>query len=204
MTHKGKVYLVDDDPAVRRGVGALLRAADYDVAAFTSGEEFLAALAGLDLRRAVLLADVRMPGIQGLELQERLREERVALPVVIMTAHGDVPMAVRAMQNGAASFLEKPFNASEAIAALDRALNAQAAPAFAADPEWRDRYETLTKREREVMIEIVKGAANKEIARTFDLSPRTVEVHRQKVMSKMAAGNVAELVRMGVALGLAP
>ena len=204
MKSKGKIYLVDDDPAVRRGVGALLSAADYDVSVFTSGEEFLAALDGLDLKGAVLLADVRMPGIQGLELQQRLRDDKVALPVVIMTAHGDIPMAVKAMQNGAASFLEKPFTADEAIAALDRALQTPAAASLSAPPEWVDRYDTLTPREREVMAEIVKGAANKEIARTLDVSPRTVEVHRQKVMSKMEAGGVAELVRMGVALGLAP
>ncbi|WP_375202573.1 response regulator transcription factor [Hyphococcus sp.] len=205
MASKGKVFLVDDDPAVQRGVSALLKAADYAVTAFPSGDAFLDAISDLDLGGAVLLVDVRMPGIQGLELQEKLRADGVTLPVVVMTAHGDVPMAVRAMQNGAASFLEKPFTVDEVTAALDRALDRSLAGGGAAGPApeaLTARLETLTPREREVMIEIVKGGANKEIARTLDVSPRTVEVHRQKVMTKMEAGSVAELVRMGLALGL--
>lgn len=204
MASNGKVFLVDDDVAVQRGVSALLKAADYNVTVFPSGDAFLEAMSGLDLGGAVLLVDVRMPGIQGLELQEKLRADGVSLPVVVMTAHGDIAMAVRAMQNGAASFLEKPFTVDEVTAALDRALDpamsgAAASPAPAA---LTARMETLTPREREVMVEIVKGGANKEIARTLDVSPRTVEVHRQKVMTKMEAGSVAELVRMGLALGL--
>ncbi len=205
MASKGKVFLVDDDPAVQRGVSALLKAADYAVTAFPSGDAFLDAISDLDLGGAVLLVDVRMPGIQGLELQEKLRADGVTLPVVVMTAHGDVPMAVRAMQNGAASFLEKPFTVDEVTAALDRALDRSLAGGGVAGPApeaLTARLETLTPREREVMIEIVKGGANKEIARTLDVSPRTVEVHRQKVMTKMEAGSVAELVRMGLALGL--
>ncbi len=204
MASKGKVFLVDDDPAVQRGVSALLKAADYAVTAFPSGDAFLDAISGLDLGGAVLLVDVRMPGIQGLELQEKLRTDGVTLPVVVMTAHGDVPMAVRAMQNGAASFLEKPFTVDEVTAALDRALDRSLAGGAAgpAPEALTARLETLTPREREVMIEIVKGGANKEIARTLDVSPRTIEVHRQKVMTKMEAGSVAELVRMGLALGL--
>lgn len=202
MTSKGKVFLVDDDPAVQRGVSALLRAADYDITAFPSGDAFLEKLPGLDVAGAALLVDVRMPGIQGLELQEKLRADGVPLPVVVMTAHGDIPMAVKAMQNGAASFLEKPFTVDEVTGALDRALAVGGAPAAAASPDLTARLETLTPREREVMIEIIKGGANKEVARILDVSPRTVEVHRQKVMSKMEAGSVAELVRMGLALGL--
>ncbi|MFC2953654.1 response regulator transcription factor [Marinicaulis aureus] len=205
MASKGKVFLVDDDLAVQRGVSALLKAADYDVTVFPSGDAFLEAISGLDLGGAVLLVDVRMPGIQGLELQEKLRADSVSLPVVVMTAHGDIAMAVRAMQNGAVSFLEKPFTADEVTAALDRALDPALAghgAAGSAPAALTARMETLTPREREVMVEIVKGGANKEIARTLDVSPRTVEVHRQKVMTKMEAGSVAELVRMGLALGL--
>ncbi|WP_428408795.1 response regulator transcription factor [Hyphococcus sp.] len=201
MTTKGKVFLVDDDPAVQRGVSALLKAADYDVTVFPSGDAFLEKISGLDLGGAALLVDVRMPGIQGLELQEKLLADGVALPVVVMTAHGDIPMAVRAMQNGAASFLEKPFTAEEVTDALDRALAGGGASA-SVPAALTARFETLTPREREVMAEIVKGGANKEIARILDVSPRTVEVHRQKVMSKMEAGSVAELVRMGLTLGL--
>lgn len=202
MAAKAKIFLVDDDPSVQRGVSALLKAADYDVTVFPSGDAFLGELSKLDLGGAALLVDVRMPGIQGLELQEKLRRDGVALPVVVMTAHGDIPMAVKAMQNGAASFLEKPFTVEEVTDALDRALagGSKAAPAPAA---LTAKYDTLTPREREVMLEIIKGGANKEIARILDVSPRTVEVHRQKVMTKMEAGSVAELVRMGLSLGLA-
>jgi len=196
------VFLVDDDPAVQRGVGALLRAADYDVEVFPSGDAFLNAYPSLALEGAVLLVDVRMPGIQGLELQAKLASDNAPLPVVVMTAHGDIPMAVKAMQNGAANFLEKPFTADEVTTALDKALTNGPAAARTPPPELASRLESLTPREREVMVEIVKGGANKEIARTLDVSPRTVEVHRQKVMSKMEAGSVAELVRMAMALGL--
>ena len=134
MAAKAKIFLVDDDPSVQRGVSALLKAADYDVTVFPSGDAFLGELSKLDLGGAALLVDVRMPGIQGLELQEKLRSDGVALPVVVMTAHGDIPMAVKAMQNGAASFLEKPFTVEEVTDALDRALagGGKAAPAPAA------------------------------------------------------------------------
>jgi len=202
MTNKGRVFLVDDDPSVRRGVSALLKAADYAVSVFGSGDEFLAQLSALPLAGAVLLVDVRMPGIHGLDLQAKLRGDNIALPVVVMTAHGDIPMAVRAMQNGAADFLEKPFTIDEVVAALSRAFatGGAAQAANAAPAELTARLESLTPREREVMIETVKGATSKEIARTLDLSPRTVEVHRQKIMSKMQAGSVAELVRFTIAL----
>lgn len=202
MAAKAKIFLVDDDPAVQRGVSALLKAADYDVTVFPSGDAFLGELSKLDLGGAALLVDVRMPGIQGLELQEKLRTDGVALPVVVMTAHGDIAMAVKAMQNGAASFLEKPFTVEEVTDALDRAL-AGGGKAATAPAALTAQYETLTPRERQVMLEIIKGGANKEIARILDVSPRTVEVHRQKVMTKMEAGSVAELVRMGLSLGLA-
>jgi len=202
MTSKGRVFLVDDDPAVQRGVGALLRAADYDVDVYPSGDAFLEAFPALNLSGATLLVDVRMPGIQGLELQAMLAAESTPLPVIVMTAHGDIPMAVKAMQNGAANFLEKPFTADQVIAALDKAFAAGPANATSAPPELTARLQTLTPREREVMVEIVKGGANKEIARILDVSPRTIEVHRQKVMQKMEAGSVAELVRMAIALGV--
>ncbi len=204
-TERGRVFLVDDDPAVRRGVSALLKAANFKVASFDCAEAFLKDLDALDLDHAVLLLDVCMPGLQGLELQEQLIAQGVALPVVVMTAHGDVPMAVRAMRNGAADFLEKPFTVNEATDALSRALN----PAARAGSPRRQpsgalyrAYETLTPRERDVLHQIVSGATNKEIARDFGISPRTVDVHRQKVMMKMKASSFAELVRMAVALGV--
>ncbi len=203
---KGSVFLVDDDVAVRRGVAALLRAADYDTQTFKSGDEFLERLPELDCNHAVVLVDVCMPGIQGLELHEELKKRNVGLPVVVMTAHGDIPMAVRAMRNGVIDFLQKPFTVDEVTSALDRALT-QPSPPSPPSPDSAPKdlvvlYETLTPREHDVFQELVGGATNKEIARSLNISPRTVEVHRQKVMTKMNAGNLAALVRMAVSLGV--
>lgn len=203
--HNGQVFLVDDDSGVRRGVSALLGAADYTVTSFTSGEDFLSRLEALDTDKAALLLDVCMPGVHGLELQERLTADGVDLPVIVMTAHGDVPMAVRAMQNGAVDFLEKPFTVSEVTSALDRAFNLSRPVngcAFRPPQDLSDRYQSLTPRESEVLHEIVSGSTNKEIARTLDVSPRTIETHRLKIMQKMRAKSFAELVRMAVMLNI--
>ena len=200
-----RVFLVDDDVAVQHGVSALLAAADYDVTVFGSGDEFLERMNTLDLDHAVALVDVCMPGIQGLELQEKLHKDGVALPIIVMTAHGDVPMAVRAMRNGAVDFLEKPFTVDEVTAALDRALamRKQSTPATEKPPATLEtKFAELTPRELSVFQEIVAGATNKEIARSLDISPRTIEVHRHNIMRKMEAGNLAELVRMAVALNI--
>ena len=201
----GSIFLVDDDAAVRRGVAALLAAADYAVTSFESAEFFLESLPTLDLLNGALLVDVCMPGIQGLELLDRLKAQGVTLPAVVMTAHGDVPMAVRAMQIGAIDFLEKPFTAEELSTALQRALTSAGSAsrqAHGAVPELRARYDDLTPREMEVFRELVGGATSKEIARGFDISPRTVEAHRQNLILKMQAKSFAELVRMAVALGI--
>lgn len=201
----GIVFLVDDDTAVQRGVAALLNAADYETAVFKSAEEFLAQLPSLDLTNAAMLLDVCMPGIQGLELQERLNNDGVRLPVIVMTAHGDIPMAVRAMRNGAIDFLQKPFTVDEVTAALKRAMSAprpiQKLTQNVSSKLLKD-YQSLTPREGEVLKEIVNGSTNKEIARVLSISPRTVEVHRQKIMTKMNAASLAELVRMAVAIGI--
>lgn len=205
ITPKGAVFLVDDDAAVLRGVAALLRAADYQATTFRSGNEFLQQLPGLDCANAALLVDVCMPGIQGLELHERLIESGVDVPVIVMTAHGDIPMAVRAMRNGAIDFLQKPFTVDEVKTALDRALSQPAREAgltCGASNDVTDRYGSLTPRENEVFREIVAGNTNKEIARLLSISPRTIEVHRQKIMTKMKADSLAELVRMAVGLGV--
>lgn len=199
------MFLVDDDVAVQRGVAALLTAADYAVTIFDSGDDFLSKLDNLDIKGAAALVDVCMPGIQGLEVQERLHAQGVELPVIVMTAHGDVPMAVRAMQNGAVDFLEKPFTVEEITNALERA-HAMLRPIpklmSSATPALRDMFQTLTPREHDVFREIVDGSTNKEIARILDLSPRTIEVHRHNIMLKMEAKSLAELVRMAVALDI--
>ncbi|MBT8472285.1 MAG: response regulator transcription factor [Marinicaulis sp.] len=205
ITNDRAVFLVDDDVAVRRGVAALLSAAEYETTTFKSGEEFLSALPDLELANAVMLVDVCMPGIQGLELQEQLNKDGVDLPVIVMTAHGDIPMAVRAMQNGAIDFLQKPFTVDEVTTALERALSVsprRQSPLKDASPELRSHHQSLTPRENDVFREIVGGNTNKEIARILAISPRTVEVHRQKIMSKMEAENLAELVRMAVTLNI--
>ncbi len=202
---RGAVFLVDDDVAVQRGVAALLTAAEYHVETSKSAEEFLSKLESLDRSNAVLLVDICMPGIQGLELQEKLVEDGIDLPVIVMTAHGDIPMAVRAMRNGAIDFLEKPFTVEEVTSALDRALSrprSANAPARAAQPQLTAKFGTLTPREKEVLQGIVDGDTNKKIARSLDVSPRTVEAHRQKIMIKMDAKSFAELVRMAVTLDM--
>lgn len=201
---KGVVLLVDDDLAVQRGVEALLLAADYKVKIFHSGDDYLKRRAEGGPDGAVMLLDVYMPGIQGLDLQARLKAEKSAVPVIIMTAHGDVPMAVKAMRGGAVDFLEKPFTASELMASLDRAFSSlqRNVPIAPPVPELQSAYDTLTAREREVLQEIVCGETSKEIAKKLNISPRTIEVHRQKIMTKMGAESFAELVRMAVALGV--
>jgi len=202
---KGSVFLVDDDLAVQRGIAALLAAADYQVVVFSSGEDFLSKLEMLDVDSAAMIVDVCMPGIQGLELQEQLSNDGVQLPVIVMTAHGDIPMAVKAMRNGAVDFLEKPFTAAEITSALERAFSL-ARPLVsrlqASSREHNKRYKSLTPREHQVLNEIIAGNTNKEIARNLDISPRTIEVHRHKIMQKMNAGSFAELIRMVVTLNI--
>lgn len=204
--NKGVVLLVDDDLAVRRGVAALLVAANYAVTVFQSGDDFLRRRDSVELANAAILLDVYMPGIHGLDLQRRLKEEGVETPVIVMTAHGDVQMAVRAMRDGAVDFLEKPFTADEMIGALERAFDLlrRAPTALPESPsKIRQNYETLSPRECEVLTGIIDGATNKEIARGLAISPRTVEVHRRNIMAKMNAKSFAELVRMAAVIDLA-
>ena len=197
-----RIYLIDDDPAVRHGISALLLAAGYSVTDFASANAFVEQIPRLDLGSAIVLADICMPGIQGLELQEKLATGHPEARVIVMTAHGDIAMAVRAMRNGAVDFLEKPFSAGEITTALARAFaRSPAVPKTVnARSAHAQDYDSLTARERDVLWEMIKGNTNKVIARDLCISPRTVEVHRQKVMHKMRAGSFAELVRMAVEL----
>lgn len=197
------VFVVDDDEAMRHSLVFLLQSLGYPVQAFASAEAFLAAW---NLRQAgCLVADVRMPGISGLELQRELNTRGDALGIVFISGHGDIPMVVRAMRAGAVAFLEKPFNdqvlLDHVAEALERSADECARKANAQNIA--KRVERLTARERTVMELVAAGKANKVIAHELDISMKTVEAHRAHVMEKMRAGSVAELTRQLVEAGLA-
>lgn len=200
MAADATVFVVDDDEAVRQGLSALLRVKGFAVATFASAEAFLEALR--PETRGVLLLDVRMPGMNGLELQRELNRRGAGLPVIVITGHGDVPMAVAALKAGAVDFLEKPFDADAILAGIAEALQAAAAaPARDADrAALASRFAQLTPREREVMALVVAGQPNKVIAHRLAIALRTVEIHRARVMEKTGARNLSELVRMTIRL----
>jgi len=202
MTRSISIFVVDDDEAVRESLVLLLETSGHRVAAYASGEAFLAALK--PDADGCLLVDVRMPGIGGLEVQEELGRRGSAVPAIIMTGHADVPLAVRAMRAGAADFIEKPFTDETILASIERALRQGEARRQdrARNAEVLAHVERLTEREREVLDELVAGHPNKVIAHHLSISPRTVEIHRARVMEKMQARNLSELVRMALAAGL--
>lgn len=197
---QGTVFIVDDDPGVRNAMQLLLRSVGRSAELFASAEDFLAEY---DRNRAgCLVLDIRMPGLGGLELQERLLAKGSPIPVIFITGHADVPMAVEAMQKGAFDFIEKPVRDQELLERISEALSV--------DRRQRSRQESLsdiearlsklTKREREVMELVVAGKANKVVAWELGTSQRTVEIHRARVMDKMQARSLAELVRMRLQL----
>jgi two-component system response regulator FixJ len=198
------LFVVDDDEAVRESLQLLLESAGHRVRSFASGSEFLTAMPSSE--DGCLIIDVRMPGIGGLAVQERLRDERIALPVIVITGHGDVPLAVRAMKAGAVDFVEKPFTEQGILAAVERALEiGRRKPKVgieAADAE--ARLSQLTEREHEVLRLLVAGKPNKMIAYELGISPRTVEIHRARVMGKTRARSLSELVRLAIAGGISP
>ncbi|HWA88780.1 MAG TPA: response regulator FixJ [Rhizomicrobium sp.] len=201
MTADPVVFVVDDDDAVRDSLGISLKLAGYAVETFESAASFLAG--GACSRRGCLITDIRMPDMDGLELQEELVRRGSALPVIVITGHGDVPLAVRAMKAGAGDFLEKPFARDALLAAVKRALETGERTAQSAldAQEVRNRLATLTPREREVFALVVAGKQSKVIAYELGASPRTIEVHRGRMMQKMKAGSLQELVRMALAAG---
>ncbi len=204
MTAHQSIYVVDDDEAVRESLSLLLEARGYAVRGFASALEFLAAAP--NLRPGCLIADIRMPRMDGLELQQRLTERAFAFPLIVITGHGDVRLAVRAMKAGAVDFIEKPFAAdtilNAAAAALERLTEDFGQGALAATAA--ARLVLLTPREREVLQGLLAGLPNKSIAYDLAISSRTVEIHRARVMDKMGAHSLSELVRMGLAAGLLP
>ena len=205
MNDEPIIYLVDDDEAVRDSLGMLLESIGLKHDAYASALEFLESYDGR--RHSCLVADIRMPGLSGLELQQRLNEQRAEIPIIFITGHGDVPMAVTAMKSGAADFLQKPFRDQELIDRIHRALahDRERREIRAAEDEIRERLALLTPRETEVMQRVVRGQANKVIAMDLGVSQRTVELHRARVMRKLKMRSVAELVHaVGRVGGAAP
>ena len=198
---RAAVFVVDDDPSMRRSLDTLLRSVGLDVHLYPSAHEFMQA-ARPDVPGCLVL-DVRLPGMSGLAFQEELVKAGIALPVIFITGHGDVPMTVRAMKAGAAEFLTKPFDDQVLLDAIHAAIERDRARRrdAASLAELQGRYRILTEREREVMKLVVTGRVNKQIAAELGLSLVTVKVHRGQVMRKMRARSVAELVRMADRLG---
>ncbi len=190
------VVVVDDDPSVRKALSRLLKAARFRVEAFATAEEFLAR--SLPDGPACVILDVQMPGLDGMELQRTLTERNSILPIVFITGHGDIPMTVQAMKGGAVDFLPKPFNDRDLLAAVRQAIarHAFARRAGAEAAAIRARTETLSPREREVMALVVSGLPNKQVGRQLAVTEKTIKVHRGRVMRKMQAHSLAELVRM--------
>lgn len=198
MTDNLTVFIVDDDPAVRDALGLLLGVHDYRLAVFADADSFLKALK--PHWRGCLLLDIRMPGMDGLALQKKLLELGCDLPVVIMTGHGDVDSAREAFRALAVDFLEKPLDAARLLAAIAEAFERQrqAVDAALSRDQIQRRLDGLTPREREVMEHVVAGRHNREIAAALAISPRTVEVHKARMMDKLGVGSVAELVRLSL------
>ena len=195
------IFVVDDDLAVRDALKLLLRSVGQSVETYGAGQEFLEAYS--EDRPGCLVLDIRMPGMSGLELQQKLNEKHSILPIIFITGHGDVPMAVEAMQAGAVDFIQKPFRDQDLIDRINQALEKDSSnrAALGERNDIRRRLETLTPREREVLDLVVHGKANKVIAGDLKLSQRTVEIHRARVMEKMQASSLAHLVRMVLEVG---
>ena len=194
------VHVVDDDPAVRDSLSLLLQSAGFSARAYDSAASFLAAAS--DRVAGCVLTDVQMPELNGLELQRRMSELGICLPVIVMTGHADVPIAVEALKAGAVDFLEKPFEEEHLLAAVGSAIavSHRQHDEAAAVADIAARLATLTPREHEVLERLVAGHPNKTIAYDLGSSPRTVEVHRARVMEKMGARSLAGLVRMTIAV----
>ena len=204
MAAEKLVYVVDDDEAVRESLAALLDARAYTVRTFGRARDFLDAAA--TLRPGCLVADIRMPEMDGFELQRELTARAFTFPLIVITGHGDVPLAVRAMKEGALDFIEKPFAADAIIASVEAALG-RVSEGGAPDPlaaSASARLALLSPREREVLQGLLAGLPNKSIAYDLAISPRTVEIHRARVMDKMGARSLSELIRMSLAAGLQP
>src|SRR5688500_8287927 len=190
------VHLVDDDEAIRRSASFMMRTSGFVVKTYASGLELLEA--GKDLARGCILLDVRMPGMDGLEVQRSLRERGILLPVIVMTGHGDVNVAVQAMKAGAVDFIEKPFEKSVLLSAIDSGFDRleQAGKRHARAEEAQARLKALSGRELDVLKGLVRGHPNKTIAYDLGISPRTVEIHRANLMTKLEVHSLSEALRL--------
>lgn len=196
------IYVVDDDPSVRRSVGFMLRTAGRKVQTFDNGTELLEQVDKLE--PGCILLDVRMPGPDGIEVQEEIDQRGISLPIVVMTGHGDIDLAVKAMKAGAVDFIEKPFDKPIVMAAIEEAsrrLDDQGRQSVMRD-EARARLKSLTSREYEVLEGLVKGHPNKTIGYDLGISPRTVEIHRANLMSKLNVHSLSDLLRVAFAAGV--
>jgi two-component system response regulator FixJ len=201
MAEEKVVHVIDDDEAVRDSLTFLLQAAKYPVRAYESATAFINALPGLEC--GCVISDVRMPGMSGIELLAHLSTQKLGLPVIIITGHGDVPLAVQAMKSGASDFLEKPFDDDVLLTAVGRAFERSADISIhSAGPEVARKLEKLSKRERDVLEGLVAGLPNKSIAFDLGISARTVEVYRANLMTKMGANSFSDLVRMALIGGV--
>lgn len=198
----GKIYVVDDDDAVGDSIKALLSSVGYEAEVFASARQFLESFDPSGA--ACILLDVRMPGMDGLTLLEKMGADRRGVPVIMVTGHGDVPLAVRAMQAGAADFVEKPFEEARLLQSIEQAISNAASAPVATDDDLTARFARLTPRETDVMRQMVIGHPNKIIAYHLGLSPRTVEIHRGRVMRKTGAESLSHLVRLAIKAGHDP
>jgi two-component system, LuxR family, response regulator FixJ len=204
MPRERCVYIVDDDEAVRDSLSVLLESKGYAVRSFDSAPEFLAAAALLPI--GCVIVDIRMPDMDGLELQRRLMDRSRDLPLIVITGHGDVPLAVRAMKAGAVDFIEKPFASEAILGSIEVALSRLTAPDAddPAKPAAIAKLALLSPRELQVLEGLLAGLPNKTIAYDLQISPRTIEIHRARVMDKMGARSLSELIRLALAAGVRP
>lgn len=196
------IHLVDDDEAIRRSAGFMLKTSGYQVKSYVSGVELMKE--AKELAAGCILLDVRMPGMDGLQVQQALQERGIGYPVIVMTGHGDVGVAVQAMKSGAVDFIEKPFEKAVLLSAIEEAFSRleQTGQSRARAEEAKVRLQALTPRESDVLEGLVQGHPNKTIAYDLEISPRTVEIHRANLMSKLGVASLSEALRIAFAAGL--
>ena len=199
------IFVVDDDPSVRKGLGRLLRSMGYQVQTFGSAEEFLQNATDCH-GPACLVLDVKMPGLDGLDLQKQLEQRDYVMPIVFITGHGDIPTSVKAMKKGAIDFLTKPFDEEDFVRAVREALDKDMTHRRAMNERKSilGRVRSLTPREYEILTYVITGMLNKQIAYDLNISEKTVKVHRGRVMEKLAVESLAELVRLAEKAGISP